>query len=268
MIVVATGAVTTLAGAPGSGGSANGIGAAARFSGPLGVASDGAGNLFVADTGNQTIRKIVISSRTVTTLAGTAGQAGSADGAGAAARFNDPSGIAVDGGNLFVADTRNHTIRRVAIATGAVTTLAGVAASLSAPISIASDGAGNLFVADVNDAVVRKVVIATRAVTTLAGIAGQYGAVDGIGTAAGFNGPASVTSDGAGNLFVGDSNLVRKVVIQTGVVSTVLGSPGWQGVSVGGLPISLTGVSGIAVLPTGDLAIVDAVENAVLIGHL
>jgi hypothetical protein len=92
------------------------------------VASDGAGNLYVADSGNHTIRKMVIATQAVSTLAGTAGQVGSADLPGAAARFNSPEGVASDGaGNLYVADTNNHTIRKVVIASGTVSTVAGVA---------------------------------------------------------------------------------------------------------------------------------------------
>ena len=92
------------------------------------MAADGAGNLYVADNANNTIRKVVVATGVVTTLAGTAGMAGSTDGTGAAARFNSPCGVAVDGaGNLYVADNINNTIRKVVVATGVVTTLAGTA---------------------------------------------------------------------------------------------------------------------------------------------
>jgi streptogramin lyase len=105
-------------------GSDDGTGSAARFSSPQGVAVDSAGNLFVADTGNHTIRRIT-PARVVTTIAGSAGQPGSADGAGATARFDRPNDVVVDGGeNLYVADTGNHTIRRIS-PSGVVTTLAG-----------------------------------------------------------------------------------------------------------------------------------------------
>jgi hypothetical protein len=156
----------------------DGTGAAARFYAPEGVASDGAGNLFVADTGNRTIRKVVIATGAVTTLAGFAGSQGSADGMGAVARFSTPGGVASDGvGNLFVADSWNHTIRKVVIATGAV--------------------------------------------TTLAGSAGNYGEADGTGAAALFYAPAGVVSDGAGNLFVADSERRRGQSLRRGL-------NGWQ----------------------------------------
>ena len=93
---------------------------------PFGIASDGAGNLYVADTDNSTIRKIVIATKAVTTVAGSAVQTGSMDGTGAAALFDHPTGVACDGaGNLYVADYNNSTIRKIVIATRAVTTFAG-----------------------------------------------------------------------------------------------------------------------------------------------
>jgi hypothetical protein len=107
-------------------GNADGTGAAARFYNPSGMTTDGT-SLYAADYGNGTIRKIVITTGAVTTLAGTAGTIGHADGRGVAATFNSPSGITTDGTNLYVADSGNNTIRKIVIATGAVTTLAGTA---------------------------------------------------------------------------------------------------------------------------------------------
>ena len=125
--VTAAGVVTTLAGTAGAHGSADGTGAAARFYAPRGVAIDSAGNLYVADTAsNSTIRKVTAAG-VVTTLAGTAGVLGSADGTGAAARFNGPSGVAVDSAdNIYVADSGNNTIRKIT-PTGITTTIAGTA---------------------------------------------------------------------------------------------------------------------------------------------
>jgi sugar lactone lactonase YvrE len=123
--VSSLGVVTTLAGVSGNGGGTDGTGAAAIFNNPMGLTVDGAGNVYVADTYNATIRKITPAGM-VTTLAGTAGMSGSADGTGTAARFNSPTGLAVDGaGNIYVADTYSATIRKIT-PTGMVTTLAGV----------------------------------------------------------------------------------------------------------------------------------------------
>jgi 6-phosphogluconolactonase (cycloisomerase 2 family) len=235
-IVIATGVVTTLAGTAGSSGSTDATGSAARFDGPSGITSDGT-HLFVVDTYNHTIRKIVIATGVVTTLAGTAGNVDSTDATGSAARFAWPQAITSDGTHLFVADRSNHTIRKIVIATGVVTTLAGTAGSAGStdgtgsaarfnwPYDITSDGT-HLFVADTYNHTIRKIVIATAVVTTLAGTAGSTGSTDGIGTAARFNNPYGITSDGI-HLFVADkeNHTIRKIVIATGVVTTALGSP-------------------------------------------
>ena len=134
--ITPAGVVTTLAGTAGSGGSADGTGAAARFNVPIGVAVDAAGTVYVADTNNNTIRKITPAGA-VSTLAGTAGSFGSADGTGASARFAYPRGVAVDAaGAVYVADEGNSTIRKIMPA-GAVSTLAGTAASIGS-----ADGTG------------------------------------------------------------------------------------------------------------------------------
>jgi hypothetical protein len=182
--------VTTLAGtAPGDngggGGSADGTGAAASFRSPRGVATDSAGNVYVADLGASTIRKITPAG-VVTTLAGTAGVNGSTDATGAAASFNNPTGVATDSAdNVYVADTINHTIRKITPA-GVVTTLAGtagapgstdatgVAASFRSPLGVATDSAGNVFVADTGNNTIRKISPA-GAVSTIVGVAGQAG---------------------------------------------------------------------------------------------
>ena len=150
---------STLAGTAGSSGSTDGTGSAARFNFPSGISSDTAGNLYVADQVNNTIRKVT-SAGVVTTLAGSAGSSGSTNGTGSAARFNFPWDIAVDtAGNLFVSDQGNNTIRKVTSA-GVVTTLAGSAgdsgsadgvgssARFDSPSGITVDTAGNIYVAD------------------------------------------------------------------------------------------------------------------------
>lgn len=252
---LATGAVTTLAGGGGSGaaifpstdgsGALDGTGGAASFNQPAGITTDGT-NLYVADTWNNTIRKIVIATGVVTTLAGNKNFSGALDGTGTAARFSSPQGITNDGTNLYVADTANQKIRKIVIATGAVTTLAGGAAgfavdgtgataSFGSPAGIATDGT-NLYVADAGSHKIRKVVISTAVVTTLAGGAGgggwactgagaTCGSRDGIGAAASFNSPNGIATDGT-NLYVADTNnsTIRQVVIATGAVTTLAGN--------------------------------------------
>jgi hypothetical protein len=228
------------------------------------------------------IRKVVVATAAVTTMAGSAGQAGSDDGIGMAARFAQPSALAFDGaGSLFVADGAMHTIRQIALATAAVTTLAGSAgvagsddgvgtnARFHTPSGLACDGAGQLFVADRGNYTIRKIVIATGTVTTLAGAAGEAGTDDGPGTAARFLAPEALTKDRAGNLFVADveGNTVRHVDVITGVVTTVVGhARRWQ-IVPGPLPAYIASPGGLAVLPSGDLAITDRLENVVLLAR-
>jgi sugar lactone lactonase YvrE len=277
--ITPTRAVTTFAGTADSTGSSDGTGATARFSSPSGVAVDGAGNVFVADSGNNTIRKITPAGM-VTTLAGAA-SSGSADGTGAAARFNSPESVAVDGaGNVFVADWGNSTIRKIT-PSGVVTTFAGTAgsygsadgtgaaASFSFPTGVAVDGSGNLFVADLGNSTIRKITPA-GVVTTLAGTAGSSGSADGTGAAARFNGPHGVAVDGSGDVFVADTgnNAIRKIST-SGVVTTIVGVAAQvsAGNLPGPLPASILSPSGVAIdASTGKLYITlpDAVMVAVL----
>jgi hypothetical protein len=230
-----TGAATVFAGKEGKNGSADGKRTAgARFNGPNGIASD-SNNLYIADSNNHIIRVINKATGIVSTLAGKAGKSGSADGISSTARFNSPNGIFCDGANLFIADTGNHTIRKIVISTGKVTTLAGTAdqtgsadgagtmAKFNFPYSIWSDG-GNLYISDTNNNTIRKVVIETGHVTTFAGKAGTIGDRDGIGSAAEFWNPKGITGDGK-NLYVSDNqnDLVRKIDLSTGNVTTIAG---------------------------------------------
>lgn len=176
--VAADGMISFFAGKAGATGSVDGKGDAARFATPRGIAIDAMGNLYVADEGNSNIRKITAAG-VVTTLAGTAGQSGSADGSGAEARFGAPRGLTVDAaGNVYVADTDNHIIRKITRA-GVVTTIAGYAgeagglngaasaARFSEPRGIAVDAEGNIFVADTGNAAVRQIT-PEGVVTTIA----------------------------------------------------------------------------------------------------
>jgi sugar lactone lactonase YvrE len=226
-------ALSTLAGYAGPG-NADGSAATARFFNPAAVAMDAAGNLYVADTGNHTIRKFS-SSGLVITLAGSPGMSGTNDGAGSSARFNQPQGLAVDaGGNVYVADTGNETIRKITLA-GVVSTLSGLAgvggsgdgpvsiARFSQPQGLAVDSATNIYVADYLNHTIRKITPA-GIVSTFAGLAGNYGTSDGTGTNAQFYLPADVAADSSGNLYVADygNNTIRKIS-PAGAVTTLAG---------------------------------------------
>ncbi len=223
------GALVTVAG--GTYGNADGNGVSARFAEPGGIAIDASGNLFVADTGNDTVRKVTPAAD-VSTYAGRQ-TSGFVNGAAATASFAQPAAVAADAdGVLYIADTGNHAIRKLG-PTGAVTTLAGSgsagfadgvgsAASFSAPSGVAVDGSGNVYVADSGNHVIRKVTPAGR-VTTLAGD-GSAGSADGPGTAARFSAPTHIAVDGAGNVYVSDvGNASIRKVTPAGVVSTIAG---------------------------------------------
>jgi sugar lactone lactonase YvrE len=216
-----TGEVITLAGSPGAPGSADGTGLAARFSMPESLTLDVDQNIIVADTGNSTIRKITPGG-VVTTLAGAAGQTGSVDGPGTAARFYSPEGVAAaPSGNLFVTDSFNDTVRKI-IPSGDVSTLGGragmegsmdgvgCAARFLRPRGIAVDSGGTIYLTDYDSRLIRKIT-SGGVVTTLAGDNSDpfAGRADGIGKAARFIAPTGIAVDNSGKLFVLDIDRIR-----------------------------------------------------------
>jgi hypothetical protein len=280
-MVLATREVTTVAGLLGEGGGTDGIGASALFYSPVALTADGAGNLYVADSGNSTIRKIMLSSGQVTTLAGAAAQPDHRDGRGGAARFQFPNGLALDGArNLYVSDLDN-TIRRIVLATSEVTTVAGAAnvegsedglgevARFAQPKGLVADGTGSLYVADTGNCTIRQIVIATGRTTTLAGSAETRDGGDGTGSSAHFQAPVALVMDLAGRLLVADSfdDTIRRIDLSTNEVTTVVGHSGrWQTIP-GPLPAYVSTPGGLAVLPSGDLVISDQDKNIILLAR-
>lgn len=227
-ITLATGDVVTLAGS-GDYGAFDGTGAEASFSRPIGITTDGV-NLYVADTGSNKIRKVVIATAEVSTLAGS-GVAGFHDAEGSIARFSAPAGVTTDGNFVYVADQGNNRIRRIAIASSEVSTVAGTGdywyndiydsqviggwwpaeqSNFRRPAGIAMDG-DNLYVADSENNEIRQIDLVSRRVRTLAG-SGAFGVMDGTGTEASFSQPAGIVTDGI-HLYTTDyaSNLIRKI---------------------------------------------------------
>jgi sugar lactone lactonase YvrE len=264
--ITSGGVVTTLAGLEGSTGGADGTGSAARFDYPQGVAVDSSGNIYVADTDNDTIRKITPGG-VVTTLEGLAGSVGSADGAGSAARFYKPYGVAVDSsGNVYVADRDNFTIRKIT-PDGVVTTLLGSSGSALqfwTPQSVAVDSSGNVYVADTFNNTIDKIT-AGGVVTTLAGQAGIAGSADGTGSAALFNGPAGVAVDSSGNVYVTDSgNATIRTITPAGVVTTLAGLARSYGSDDGtGSAARFLSPAGVAVDALGNIYVAD-VDNSTI----
>jgi hypothetical protein len=274
--ITAAGVVSTLAGAPGQTGGADGTGGSARFDNPFGLAVDTAGNIYVADYDNSTIRKVT-STGTVSTLAGSAGMSGSANGQGSAARFNNPAAVAVDGmGNVYVIDTSNQTVR-VITPGGSVSTLAGspgnggradgtgAAASFFYPGGIASTAAATVYVADTGNHTVRT-VSSQGGVSTLAGSAGQKGDADGTGTQALFAYPYGISCDGAGHIYIVDSgNNAIRVTTTSGAVTTVAGagslSPGSSD-GVGGAA-RFSNPSGVAADNLGNVYVADTNNSTI-----
>jgi len=263
-----------LAGAPAVG-STDGTGAAARFDEPYGVALDSSGNLFIADKANDLIREVTPSG-VVTTLAGLAGNAGSTDGTGSAARFNRPVGIAVgSGGVIYVGDSLNNTIRKITPA-GVVTTVAGTAgtsgstngttamALFNQPSGVALDGSGNIYVAEQGSQTIREITPG-GVVSTLAGDAGSVGNEDGTGPDARFNQPIGIAVDGSGNVYVADSanDTIRKIT-SGGVVTTLAGKAGIAGSADGmGTAALFDNPRGVAVDGNGNVFVADS-ENSTI----
>ena len=253
------------AGAPTPGDTGNAV----RFNSPAGLAVDGGGNIYVADWGGRTIRKITAGG-VVTTLAGSAGNKGSSDGIGSEARFDSPSGLALDGsGNFYVADFGNQTIRKITPG-GVVTTLAGSVgvkgsndgaggeARFYNPGGLALDGSGNLYVADYENQTIRKITPG-GVVSTLAGRAGKAGGTDGAGDAARFCSPGEVALDGGGNVYVADFRgpTIRKIT-PDGVVTTLAGKAGSLGQNDGtGSEARFNHPSGVAVDGSGNVYVAD-----------
>jgi len=270
------GVVTTLAGLAGTSGSTDGTGSVARFNRPGGVAVDNNDNIYVADALNHTIRRITPAG-VVTTIAGLAGSAGSTDGTGIAARFDEPFGVVVDSsGNVYVADSRNHTIRMITPA-GVVTTLAGLAGTFGStngtgnaarfygPFGVALDNLGNICVADAYNHTIRKVTPA-GVVTTFAGLPGFSGISNGSGSSARFNSPYGVTADSNGNLYVADaSNHTIRMITPAAMVTTLAGYPGaYSGYYDGaGSNARFRHPSGIAVDTSGDLYVADSFNHSI-----
>lgn len=267
--ISASGQVTTLVGGGGgSGRYADGTGAAAGFNEPRGFAQDSAGNLYVADYNNHVVRKVTPAG-VVTTLAGTAGQMGSTDGTGSAARFSSPQAVAVDSaGNLFVSDTGlTKGIRKISPA-GVVTTLvssagSNAAARLGEVRGLVALADGSVLAANAQGHEVVR-VSASGAVSSFAGQEGRPGTADGTGTGAGFYTPMGLSQTASGVLLLADSSnhLVRQISL-AGAVTTLAGQVGYSA-SVEGerAQVRLDDPYAVAQDASGNVYVVDPTDHA------
>ena len=259
----------------GEAGHVDGALASARFDQPEGLAFDAAARmLYVGDMLNRVIRRIDLGKGTVSTLAYTNGPG--------FLGLDGPSGLAIDGSNLYVVDATDDDVLAIDRDKGQISLLAGQygmpgtadgngadagVAGFYTPTGVAADGLGNLYVADNQSSTIRKIVAATATVSTLGGAPEMPGYRDGTGTKALFSQPFGTTANGLGDLFVSDTgnNAVRHIDLPTAAVTTTLGSPPLPGVRLGPLPAQLTAPAALALTPGGHLLVVS--ENSVLIAH-
>jgi N-acetylneuraminic acid mutarotase len=286
-VTASTGIITTAAGICNQGGYSGDGGPATSASlfGPIFIALDGAGNLYIADAFNQRIRKVTASTGIITTVAGDGTQGFSGDGALAIyAQLNQPWGIGVDNaGNIYFADQNNNRIRKVTASTGVISTIAGTgtasytgdggpatSADLDFPSGIAVDASGNVYILVNGGTIIRKVTAATGIIDFYAGN-GTYGFSGDEGPAASavFNQADDLAVDGAGDLYIADTgnNRIRRVNAATHIITTVAGdgyiapntlSGGFSGDGGPATSAALNAPDGVVISGSGDMFISDS----------
>ncbi len=287
-----SGLISTVAGSPNFAGYTGdgALATQAHLNNPAGLAIDSAGNLFIADQGNNAVRRVDAVTEVITTVAGgglsPSGVDGMGDGgAGTSALLNGPTDVAVDAsGNLFIADAYHGLIRRVDGASGVITVVAGggtaagtdglgdggsaTQAQLHNPEAIALDTAGNLFIADAQDSLVRRVDATTKIITAVVG-SGANGYSGDLGPAlqARLGTPSAIRVDPAGNLYIADSaqNVIRQVNAASGLITTVAGLGAARYTGDGGAPTgaTLSAPNGLAIDSAGNILIADLGNNAI-----
>jgi sugar lactone lactonase YvrE len=226
--VVSTGTLTTIAGTEVSGFSGDGSTATeAQLSVPSDVAIDSAGNIYIADTFNNRIRKVNASDGKINTIAGSGVVGFDGDGGPAiGANFNQPRGVAVDSsGNIYIADTSNNRIRKINASDGKINTILGPDSIYSYAVNgLATDYSGNLYISLVNYHIIQKFVVSTGTLTTIAGTGvGGFNGDGTLATEANLNQPHDVAVDSAGNVYIADflNVRIRKVNASNGKISTI-----------------------------------------------
>ncbi len=251
---------------------------------PYDVAVDSRGDIYIADTFNERIRKVTVSTGVITTVAGSTRTAGySGDGGPAtSAELDWPMGVAVDAsGNIYIADYYNQCIRKVTASTGIITTVAGdgtqgysgdggaaTSAKLNLPTGVAVDSSGNIYIADWYNYRIRKVTVSTGIITTVAGDGtGGYSGDGGAATSAELYYPSSVALDASGNIYIADADnyRVRKVTASTGIITTVAGdgTAGYSGDGGAATSAELDYPYGVALDASGNLYITDVLNERI-----
>jgi len=280
--VDSTGRITTFAGTGTAGYSGdNGPATSARLNNPHGVAVDAAGNVYIADSPNQRIRK-VSPTGIITTVAGTGSRGYNGDNIQAtAARLNYPKGVEVGpDGALYIGDANNHRVRRVDLSTGVITTVAGsgaagatgdgglaTAARLNTPRNVAFASNGDMYIADDLNYKVRRVSAATKTISTVAGsgVAG-YSGDGGPATSARMREVRDVAVDPAGNLYIADEQNHRIRWVDTSGIMRTFAGTGVAAFSGEGGPATsarIRGPRGVAVDPAGRVLIGDTGNHAI-----
>jgi len=284
LALAAGGVITTVAGT-GTGGyltsEDNGLATLAKLNYPTGTAVDNSGNLYIADSSNNRIRKVATNGSIITTVAGTVIGYSGDSGAATSAKMDWPNGVAIDSsGNLYIADTSNHRIRKVDATSKIITTVAGTStrgysgdngvatnAQLNYPTGMAVDSSGYLYIADSSNNRIRKVATNGSIITTVAGTVIGYSGDSGAATSAKMDWPNGVAIDSSGNLYIADTsnNRIRKVTVSDGTISTVAGTStgGYSGDNGAATSAKLNQPYGVAVDSSGNLYIADTKNHRI-----
>jgi sugar lactone lactonase YvrE len=283
-VTASTGIITTVAGNGTAGYSGDGGAAtSAELYYPTGVALDAAGNIYIADIGNNLIRKVTVSTGDISTVAGNHTEGYSGDGGPATkAEMNSPYDVAVDtSGNIYISDSNNYRIREVTASTGIITTVAGTGvggysgdggpatnAKITEPMGLVLDASGSIYFADWGNVRIRKVAVSSGDISTVAGNGSEgYSGDGGPATAAQLYYPYGVAVDAAGNIYIADdaNDRIRRVTVSTGDIDTVAGNgtAGYFGDGGAATSAALKYPYGVAVDTANNIYIADEGNNRI-----